>query len=231
MAVLPSEIPTGLVVGQYYFVNADNVDADTDPELTVVTGTVKLACQAKKPLRMPSKKATVVPMQFRGKFDSQGRLVPESGNGIGIEVPASDSNLFNPKDFTWLVEFELKDAATGYTINLEPFPIRVLEGVENDLTLLAPVDSSPGTITIAGPPNVLTIGTVETIGPFDDPVFAPTSGIIYDARGCITSITEDGITTSYTYNANGTVHTETRLGKVRTWTYDASGNSVSSTVA
>jgi len=60
--------------------------------------------------------------------------------------------------------------------------------------------------------------------------FAPSSSIVYDGSGNVTSSTENGTTTTYTYNANGTVNTETRLGKVRTWAYDANGNPTSSTV-
>lgn len=62
------------------------------------------------------------------------------------------------------------------------------------------------------------------------PGFAPSTSIIYDGSGQVTSSTENGITTTYTYNADGTVHTETRLGKVRTWAYDINGNPTSSTV-
>lgn len=63
------------------------------------------------------------------------------------------------------------------------------------------------------------------------PAMAATSDIVYDATtGNVTSITEGGITTTFTYNADGTVNTETRQGKVRTWTYDANGNPTSSTV-
>jgi len=63
------------------------------------------------------------------------------------------------------------------------------------------------------------------------PALAATSGIVYDATtGNVTSITEGGITTTFTYNADGTVNTETRLGKVRTWAYDGNGNPTSSTV-
>lgn len=61
--------------------------------------------------------------------------------------------------------------------------------------------------------------------------FEPSTAIVYDgATGNVTSLTEGGITTTYTYNADGTVNTETRLGKVRTWAYDGSGNPTSSTV-
>jgi YD repeat-containing protein len=62
------------------------------------------------------------------------------------------------------------------------------------------------------------------------PGFAPSTSIVYNAAGQVTSATENGITTTYAYNADGTVNTEARLGKVRTWTYDSNGNPTSSTV-
>ena len=39
MAILPAELPTGLVTGHFMFVSEDKVDEDTDPDMTVVTGT------------------------------------------------------------------------------------------------------------------------------------------------------------------------------------------------
>jgi YD repeat-containing protein len=60
--------------------------------------------------------------------------------------------------------------------------------------------------------------------------FQAAGSILYDTAGNVTSLTEGGITTTFTYNTDGTVNTETRLGKVRTWSYDANGNPTSSTV-
>lgn len=151
MAVLPSEIPTGLITGQFYFVNEDNIDADTDPELTVVTGKVTFTCEAKDPLRMPTKKAVIIPMTFDAEFDSQGRLVPLGRTDVGIELPASNSPLFNPMNFTWKVEFDLKDVATNYSVVLPSFSIFVREGETWDIVDLMPVSMDPGTIMVQGP--------------------------------------------------------------------------------
>lgn len=151
MAVLPSEIPTGLITGQFYFVNEDNIDADTDPELTVVTGKVTFTCEAKDPLRMPTKKAVIIPMTFDAEFDSQGRLVPLGRTDVGIELPASNSPLFNPWNFTWKVEFDLKDVATNYSVVLPSFSIFVREGETWDIVDLMPVSMDPGTIMVQGP--------------------------------------------------------------------------------
>jgi hypothetical protein len=171
VAVLPAEIPTGLVTAQFYFVNEDNIDADTDPDLTVVSGTVAFTCEAKDadgipvPLRMPTKKAVIVPMRFDAEFDSQGRLVPVGQTNVGIEIPATNSALFNPTGFTWKVTFNLVDVATGFTVIVPSFSMSVPEGVTTDLVDAMPVSTAPGTITVQGPSNILTVGTVTTGAP------------------------------------------------------------------
>ena len=52
----------------------------------------------------------------------------------------------------------------------------------------------------------------------------PDTTIVTDpATGNVMSVTENGVTTTYTYGPNG-VATDTRLGVTRTYTYDGSGN-------
>lgn len=53
MALLPTDIPTGLINGEFWFVNEDSVDSGTDPDLLVVTGTVTFTSSAPV-IRMPS---------------------------------------------------------------------------------------------------------------------------------------------------------------------------------
>lgn len=168
MAVLPAEIPTGLVKGQFYFVNEDNVDADTDPNLTVVQGDVTFTCSAPL-LRMPTKLATIVPLEFKAEFNGQGELVSADDATLGLELPATDSDLFNPTDFTWKVEFDLVQIENRHTVAIEPFDIQVPEGVTTDLTLAMPVDATPGTLTVQGPQGavgdmVLTAGPASVTG-------------------------------------------------------------------
>lgn len=150
MAVLPAEIPTGLVTGQFYFVNEDNVDADTDPNLTVVQGDVIFTCSAPL-LRMPTKLATVVPLEFKAQFNGSGELVSAEDTSVGLELPATDSDLFNPTDFTWEVSFDLVQVENRHTVAIDSFSIQVPEGAVTDLTLAMPVDSEPGTLTVQGP--------------------------------------------------------------------------------
>ena len=190
MAVLPEEIPTGTVTGQFYFVNEDNIDAGTDPELTVVSGKVTFVCEATEPLRMPTKKAIIIPMEFDAEFDSQGRLVPAGRTDIGIELPASNSPLFNPTDFTWKVTFDLIDVATQYTIQIPSFSIVVPEGVVSDIVDLMPVSVAPGTIMVQGPqgePGIMTsmndtdvASLINTPGSQTDVALSATYGPIDD---------------------------------------------------
>jgi YD repeat-containing protein len=53
--------------------------------------------------------------------------------------------------------------------------------------------------------------------------FPATQIIAYSGDGAVQTVTENGITTTYTYNADGTVHTDSRAGVTRTYTYDTSG--------
>lgn len=138
------------MTGQFYFVNEDNIDVDTKPELLVVSGKVTFTCEATDPLRMPTKKAVIVPMVFDAEFDSQGRLVPLGRTDVGIELPASNSPLFNPTDFTWKVTFDLVEAVSGHTVVLPSFSIVVREGETWDIVDLMPVSMSPGTIMVQG---------------------------------------------------------------------------------
>jgi hypothetical protein len=96
-------------------------------------------------------------MTFDAEFDSQGRLVPKGRTEIGLELPATDSTLFNPTGFTWKVEFDLKEVATNYTVVLPSFDIQVPLNTTVDLTLAMPVDTTPGVLTLQGPSGVTTV--------------------------------------------------------------------------
>ncbi|TCN51794.1 YD repeat-containing protein [Rhodococcus sp. SMB37] len=53
--------------------------------------------------------------------------------------------------------------------------------------------------------------------------FPDSTAVVYDGEN-VSSVTEDGITTTYTYNPDGSVATDTRAGVTRTYTYDTAGN-------
>lgn len=149
MAVLPEEIPTGTLKGQFYFVNEDSIDPDTNPELTVVQGFVRCIASVKS-LRMASKKAIVIPLRFDAKFDGQGNLVPANGTGVGMEMPAVDSPLFDTTGWYYTAHFELVEVETGFTVNLKPIEFQIFEGQDTDLSDVIPIEKSPGVITTRG---------------------------------------------------------------------------------
>jgi hypothetical protein len=216
MAVLPADIPTGLVTGQFYFVNEDNVDPDTKPDLLVVTGKVTFTCSAVT-LRMPTKLATVIPMSFDCVFDSNGNLIPDGGTGIGVELPATDSPLFNPTGFTWKVTFDLKEVATGFTVVIPAFDIQVPTGTTTDLTLAMPVDTSPGTITTQGPQ-----GTNGDMSPVSGPSNA--TGTITLVEADLPSTRLRTLTGNVTYVLPTPVATPAKSGTITlVLTQDATG--------
>ena len=153
MAILPEDIPTGKVTGQFYFVNEDTIeDPDQYPQLTVVTGFVRFKASIKV-LRMSARKAVVIPLTFDAKFNSEGKLVPADHleSPEGIYLPATDSTEFDTTGWSWTGTFEIKDAVTGHTIQIDPITFQVPVGSERDLSTIVPAPASPGVITTRGP--------------------------------------------------------------------------------
>lgn len=163
-AILPSQVPVGTITGTMQFVDEDSWDVDTDPELIVVSGTVTFTASVRT-LRMPTFQTILVPLRFDCTFDNQGNLVPKVGNGLGVKLPATNSPLISEQDYTWRVEFNLREVATGFTVRLDSFNIQVPVGSTQDLSTLIPISESPGTITIQGPPGqaaTVSVGTTTT---------------------------------------------------------------------
>lgn len=218
MAVLPAEIPTGLVTGQFYFVSEDNVDVDTDPNLMVVQGDVIFTCDAAEPLRMPTKLATIVPLEFKAKFNAQGQLVSAEDASLGVELPATNSPLFNPTGFTWTVTFDLVQIANRHTVNIEPFSFQVPEGQTVDLTLVMPVAEDPGIITIQGPQGAVG-DMVSVAGP------APVSGTVNISEAMLPSTRLWQLAGNLTLTIPTPVLTPSRSGTITlVLQQDATGN-------
>lgn len=142
MAVV-SDLPTGRVKGQYIFVSQDSADEGTSPDSILVTGTVRFTCSATPPLIYRSLSVSAVPLVHEATFDSQGFLTPLGQTERFMELLA-DAEGVNPRGFTWQVSFNLTEAATGRTINIPSFAIKVLPGQTVDLTEVQPASSSGG---------------------------------------------------------------------------------------
>lgn len=167
MAILPSQIPTGLVTGTFMFVDEDAWDTDTDPELIVVTGTVTFTASVPT-LRMPNYQTVLVPLRFDCVFDNQGNLIPQNGNGIGVKIPATNSPQISEQNYTWRVDFNLIEVATRHTVRMPSFNIQVPVGSVQDMSTLIPISESQGTITLQGLPGLpgeaanVSVGTTTT---------------------------------------------------------------------
>lgn len=151
MALLPSEIPKGLVTGQFVFVDEDYFqDLDSNVEVTPVTGEIIFTANVSS-LSMQTKQAVVVPLQFEATFDSEGYVIPKKGTGKGIELPATDSLKFNRQGWTWRVDFKVKYAGKSNTVALPSIEIYVPEGGVVDLNdFMAQVPASQGVVMIRG---------------------------------------------------------------------------------
>lgn len=211
MVALPSELPTGFIEGRFLFVSQDQMDDGTDPDLTVVNGTVRIICSVKKPLQISSMKTVLVPLVFEASFDSQGYLIPKTTppvvDGIigklerGVEVMASNSTLYNPTNFTYRVEFNIFENATGAKVAIDPIEgVFVPEltydevtGLPNNIVNLAdvmPIPQNNGKYTTRGETGLSVVGVsavdgalVFTIsdGTVLDPVVMPTADLVTDS--------------------------------------------------
>lgn len=152
MVTMPPGLPVRRVEGRFLFVSQDKADEDTNPDYTVITGVVKFTCSVKK-LGVASQNLTVVPLAFEATFDSDGYLVPvgDTSETRGIELPVTDSDVYDRQGFTWRVDFNLRDAATGNAVKLDTFNIAVPSG-EGALKLseLMPISESKGVAITRG---------------------------------------------------------------------------------
>lgn len=151
MPTMPPGLPYGTVGGRFLFVDQDKADVDTDPDYLVVYGVVKFSCSVPI-IRAASQSVSLIPLVFEATFDSEGYLVPVDDTTLtrGLKLPAGDSTVYNPSGFTWKVEFDILESATGNRINLDPFYILVKEGVVHDLVNEIPVTESEGVAIVRG---------------------------------------------------------------------------------
>jgi len=170
MVAVPAGLPVGIVEGRFLFVSQDKADVDAKADYDTITGTVKFTCSSKKPLQVASQDLVIVPLVFWGEFDSNGYLRPLEGQvgEVGMELPASSSEVYNPSGFTYKVEFNFTDPK-GNRIKVDPFNIYVEEGVVNQLADQLPLGESGGTIITRGERGTDITGVTSS---GDDLIFA-----------------------------------------------------------
>lgn len=175
---LPTNISYGTVVGRFLLGYADGSDLDVFPDGVAAQGSiffVPSAASLKDASASPDP-VTIIPARVEATLDAEGYLCGPDGNR-GIRLVATDDPDANPIDWTWTVEFRMTDP-DGTVVALDGFSFALPGGTEVDLTVLAPVPDANGTYYLvgpAGPPNVLTIGTVTTVAP-NEPATASITG-------------------------------------------------------
>lgn len=158
---LPADFPTGRVVGKFFFLREDGADSATRPDPVDVFGKVKFTASVPSLVFSGSgggAMAMAVPLVFKGTISANGLLEAADGSGV-LELPATDSDLLNPRDWTWRVDFDLCEISTGDKINIPSFDFQVPAGDTVDLPSVVPVATSPGVITIMGPAGPNTVPT------------------------------------------------------------------------
>lgn len=189
MPTMPPGLPVRRVVGRFLFVSQDKADADTAPDYTVITGSVKFTCSVKK-LGVVSQNLVVVPLSFEATFDSEGYLVPLGDTTLtrGIELPVTDSTVYDVQGYTWKVDFNLRDALTGNSIKLDSFSMAVPTGAEPiKLAEAIPVGSSNGVLLTRGEKgtSLLSVSSVNGVLTF---LFTDATSHTVDIQPAITEV-------------------------------------------
>lgn len=151
MVAVPAGLPVGTIAGRFLFVSQDQADLDTREDYTVVTGTVKITCSAKR-IQVSSQDLVVVPIEFMAEFSSDGYLRPVGApaDQVGVMVPASDSTVYNPSGFTWKLDFNLRNATTGNAIKIDSINMFVAADTINQVSDQMPISESKGVVITRG---------------------------------------------------------------------------------
>ncbi len=156
---LPGELSYGHVTGRFLQAVADGADPDRNPDGIPVQGFVTFTpdiTHARFPGASPAP-ATILPSMIQCSVDEDGYLVDEQG-AEGVFLVATDDPDGNPIDWTYEVRLD-------FGVLLDPFHISVPSGGEVDLTTVMPIAESEGVQTLQGPPNILSVASVEVSEP------------------------------------------------------------------
>lgn len=139
----------GTVTGRFLAIIGDTADGLEDPDAVPLVGTVTITPDLPyglviNALPVP---ATILPRPVQITLDANGYI--EWGGNDYIKLLATDDGNVNPTNFTYTASFEL--TLDGVSIPYGPFSFQLPGGTTVDLTTVAPLASTPGTLTVAGP--------------------------------------------------------------------------------
>tara|TARA_R110000782_G_scaffold24891_1_gene64631 strand:- start:4172 stop:5434 length:1263 start_codon:yes stop_codon:yes gene_type:complete len=169
---LPTNVGYGTVTGRFMLAYADGSDADVFPDGVPAKGTVYLTpspIYLRNALAAPAP-VTILPSTVECALDADGYILGTDGNP-GVRLVATDDADNNPVNWTWSVEFRLTDQDNVPIRTIPKFSFELPQGTSVDLTDVTPVTDANGTFYLVGPvgpPNVLTVGTVDTVVPEND---------------------------------------------------------------
>lgn len=165
-------------------------------------------------------------------LDEDGKI-----NGdMGVQLLADDPSLGLENSLQWQVNIKnarsqgfsksvtswwIDAAADGGTVSLDEqpkVPGQVATGSTRGPRGFPLDDLSREGDEIVGSVQGIEVGRIDISDLLFEP-FPLSGSIVYDDNGNVESVTEDGVSTTYTYNSDGTVDTETRNGSTRQYTY------------
>lgn len=148
--MLPTNVGTGLVVGQFGLGVADGSDPDREPELIPVSGRIIFTPSV---TYLPNVTAdpnpiTIISGPIVAVLDADGYVCTPGDDGVspmyrGIRLFATNDPDMSVENWTWSVVYQF-DPINGFAPKLPAHAMALLEGEEIDLTKVVPVPSSPG---------------------------------------------------------------------------------------
>lgn len=146
----PTNVGTGMVVGQFGLGVADGLDADKEPEVIPLAGVVTFTPNVPylpNPTSEPNA-ITIVTGAIAAVLDSEGYLCTPGPDGVspfyrGIRLFATNDPDLSVENWTWSVVYTFQPVK-GIIPKIPAHSMALLEGETVDLATVVPVPSSPG---------------------------------------------------------------------------------------
>jgi len=152
--LLPNNVSTGRVTGQFIVGVVDGDDADQEPEVIPASGMITFTASVPYLPNLGSvpNPKTILTKSIFGVLDDQGYLcTPKPGTKEpsyqGVRLVATDDPDLSVLNWTWSAVYKF-DTIEGFTPNIAPHSFALLSGETIDLTAVIKVPSSQGMGTL-----------------------------------------------------------------------------------
>lgn len=175
---MPTNVSYGRVIGQWLLAVGDSTTPDT-PDATPAAGTITFTPSVPRVLDTTAtpNPVTITPQPVACTLDADGYLTDGQGNP-GVWLVATDDPDNNPTGWTYTVRVAL----TG--LSPQTYNIAVAADTTSDMSLVAPVPSSPGTAITRGSSAyeiAVANGFVGTEAEWLASLVGPAAGVIPDS--------------------------------------------------